>query len=125
MSSSHYNAHAGTIKEENLVKITNRVSCSTARENCCYCFFIDGKLLYHCFDEKQALYFINEIVLDLQDKFKKSHPDHRVFIEKVNEWKYIIQRVRDGPIFSGKPRETHVVEIQQSSQLFKHESTSS
>jgi len=66
-----------------------------------------------------ALFFINEIVLDLQDKYRKSHPDHRIFIEKINDWKYVIQRVRDGILLSGKPRQTHIVEIQQSAQLFK------
>lgn len=104
---------------DNVKKITSKVYCSSDNSDSCYCFFIDGKLLYHCFDQTMALYFINELVLDLQEKFKKTHPEHRVLIEKVNEWKYVIQRVRDGLLLSGKPRETHIVEIQQSAKLLK------
>ena len=105
---------------ESVKKVTpSTVFCSTDKDDSCYCFFVDGQILYHCFDPKLALYFINEIVLDLQTQFKKTHPEHRVFIEKVNEWKYIIQRVRDGSILNGKPRQTHTVEIRQTSKLLK------
>ena len=97
-------------------KITpSGVYCNTG--DTCYCFFVDGKLLYHSLDKKQILFFINEIVLDLQEQFRKKHPEHRVFIEKINEWKYVIQRVRDGNLLYGTPRQTHIVEIQETSRL--------
>jgi hypothetical protein len=101
------------------VKITEKTYCSTSTEESIFCFFIDNQLLYHCSSEEMAKIFLEDLVKDLEAKFKKNHTDHRVFIEKKNDWKFVVQRVRDGFLLSGKPRETHTVEIRRSQQLLK------
>lgn len=109
-------------EDTTIIKITDKTYCNT--EDSIYCFFIDDELLYHCFDSDLAHEYLEDIIKDLETKYKKSHPDHRVFVEKKNDWKYIVQRVRDGILLGGKPRETHVVEIKRSQKLLKPISSS-
>lgn len=102
-----------------IVKITDKTYFSTTQEDSVYSFFIDGELMYHCFSPELAHEFLEDIVKDLETKYKKSHHEHRVFVEKKNDWMYIVQRVRDGVILSGKPKQTHIVEIKRSQKLLK------
>lgn len=106
-------------EESNIKKVTNNTYCSTEQEKTMYCFFVDEELLYHCFDGQLAHEYLKDIVEDLETKFKKANPNHRVMVEKRNEWKYVIQRARDGIFLRGKPTPTHVVEIKTSQQLLK------
>ena len=110
-------------EESNVVKITEHTYCSTDVSKSIYCFFIDDQLLYHCFDSELAQEYLKDIVRDLEEKFKKKNPNYRVFVEKINAWKYVVQRARDGIILTGKPRATHTVEIKMSQQLLKPIST--
>jgi hypothetical protein len=107
------------MSDDTVRKITENTFCSTTDEDTIYCFFVDGELLYHCFSKELAHQYLEDIVGDLETKFKKTHPEYRVFIEKKNEWKYFVQRARDGVFLNGKPKQTHVVEIKRSQKLLK------
>lgn len=104
---------------DTVVKITEKTYCSTADEDSIFAFFIDGQLQYHCFSAELAKEFLEDLVRDLEVKFKKLNPEYRVFIEKQNDWTYFIQRARDGIMFRGKPKQTHIVEIKRSQKLLK------
>ena len=105
------------MENDNSVRITDKTYCNI--NEAVYGFFIDNEYLYHCFTEDLAKEFLEDIVKDLESKYKKANPHHRVFVEKINEWKFHIQRSRDGFLLSGKPRLTHVIEIRQSQKLVK------
>jgi len=99
------------------IKITPKTYYSPS--DSAYGFFIDGEFLYHYFDEEAAKELLIDITNDLEKKFKKNNPNHRVFIEKKNDWKYAVMKARDGYILDGKPRQVHVVEIKRSQKLLK------
>ena len=105
--------------ETTIVKITDSTYCSTEPAKTIFCFFIDGVLLYHCHDQNLASIYLKDIVDSYETKFKKAHPNYRVMVEKQNDWKYVIQRARDGVLFRGKPTATHIIEIKMSHQLLK------
>lgn len=99
------------------IKITPMTYYSPA--DSAFVFFVDGECLYHCFDETLAKQHLIDITNDLERKFKKSHPQHRAFQEKINEWTYHVMKARDGVVLEGKPRVVHVVEIKRSQKLLK------
>lgn len=107
------------MSDDTVTKVTDKTYCSTKDEDSIFSFFVDGALLYHCFSADLAHEYLEDLVRDLEVKFKKAHPEYRVFIEKQNEWTYIIQRARDGVVFRGKPKQTHIVEIKRSQKLLK------
>lgn len=84
-----------------------------------YGFFVDGELLYYSFDETLAKEFLEDITKELERKFKKNNPLHRTFIEKINDWKFVVNKSRDGILLQGKPRQIHVVEIKRAQKLLK------
>ena len=99
------------------IKITPQTYYSP--QDSAYGFFVDGEFLYHSFDESLAKEFLEDIIKDLERKFKKENPLHRTFIEKINDWKYVVNKARDGYLLQGKPRQVHVVEIKRSQKLLK------
>lgn len=101
------------------VKITDKTFCSTSSDDSIYGFFIDGEFLYFCISPELATEFLVDIVNSYEAKFKKANPDYRVFVEKANDWKYTIQRARDGIFTNGKPRQTHIFEIKRAQKLLK------
>lgn len=100
-------------------QIASKTFVSTKIEEAVYGIFIDGDLQYYCHDKNLATEFLIDIVNEYDRKFKQAHPEYRTFIEKKNEWKYIVQRVRDGMFLSGKPKQTHVIEIKNAMKLLK------
>lgn len=108
-----------TPDETTIVKVTNETHCSTAEEDTVYSFFIDDVLLYHCFTPELAHEYLEDITKHYETEYKRLNPTCRVFVEKQNDWKYVIQRSRDGMIMRGKPKQTHVVEIRRSQKLLK------
>ena len=99
------------------IKITTKTYYSP--QDSAYGFFVDGEYLYHCFDETLAGEFLIDITNDLERKFKKANPNHRVFQEKINDWTYHVMKCRDGIVLEGKPRCVHVIEIKRSQKLLK------
>jgi hypothetical protein len=101
------------------VKITNTTYYSPADTT--FGFFIDGEFLYFCNSEILAKEFLIDLTKNLETKFKKSHPDHRVVTEQPNSWKMILSKVRDGRLLAGKPTVIHVIEIKSCHKLLKVE----
>ena len=99
------------------VKITNTTYYSPIDST--FGFFIDGEYLYHCFNEDLSKIFLEDLARDLENKFKKEHPDHRVVIERPNSWKIVLSKCRDGIILAGKPTQIHTIEIKRSQKLLK------
>jgi hypothetical protein len=99
------------------IKITPKTYYSPS--DSAYGFFVDGEFLYYSFDEDLAKEFLEDIIKDLERKFKKENPLHRTFIERPNAWTAILQKARDGIILQGKPRCVHTVELKRAQKLLK------
>lgn len=101
------------------LQLASKTFVSTDENESVYGLFIDGEFQYFCHDNSMAIEFLIDIVNEYDKKFKQGHPEYRTFIEKKNEWKYLIQRVKDGVIFNGKPKQTHILELKRAMKLLK------
>ena len=99
------------------VKITTNTYYSPQDPS--YILFVDNEPLYHSFDEEQSKEYLEDIIKDLERRFKKEHDNYRTFIERPNAWTAILQKARDGILLQGKPRQVHIIQIKQTHKLLK------